>query len=268
MQYTRVKQAALNYGFHVYQPDKVVKEDFVQVLKQLSPDVIVVVAFGQLLSKEILDLPKYGCINIHASLLPKYRGAAPIQWSIIDREKRTGVTTMYMEQGLDTGDILEQAIVPIDDKDTGGTLHDKLASAGADLIVQTLKHLEQGQVLRTKQNEHLSCYAKMLDKNLGQIDFSMCAQDIERLVRALNPWPSAYTTLNHKNLKIWDAIVITREYPGDYGEIVEITKEMIVVKTKENALGIKSLQLEGKKRMLVSEFLRGYALTTGQNLGS
>lgn len=267
VQFTPVKQAALAYGFQVYQPIKVKDEEFVNQLKKLEPDVIVVIAFGQLLSKEILELPRYGCINIHASLLPKYRGAAPIQWSIIDGEKHTGVTTMYMEEGLDTGDILDTVEIPIEEKETGGSLHDKLAIIGADLIIQTLDNLEKGVSKRIKQDDLLSNYAKMIDKKLGLIDFSMRAVEIERLIRGLNPWPSAYTKLNDKTLKMWEATVIDKEYPGDNGEVVDITKDMIIIKTKEKALGIQSLQLEGKKRMSVSEFLRGYTLTIGQQLG-
>lgn len=267
IQYTPVKEAALKYDIPVYQPKQVKDTEFVNVLREINPDVMVVIAFGQILSKDILDIPKYGCINIHASLLPKYRGAAPIQWSIIDGEEITGVTTMYMNEGLDTGDMLDKEIVKISKKETGGSLHDKLAQVGSTLIIETLDKIEKGNISRVKQEDSESTYAKILDKKLGNIDFSMKAVEIERLIRGLNPWPSAYTKLNNKNLKIWDAEVIEKEYEGNFGEIVDINDDSLIVKTGENSLAIMSLQLEGKKRMDVVDFLRGYKLEIGQRLG-
>ena len=230
IQYTPVKEAALKYDIPVYQPKQVKDTEFVNVLREINPDVMVVIAFGQILSKDILDIPKYGCINIHASLLPKYRGAAPIQWSIIDGEGITGVTTMYMNEGLDTGDMLDKEIVKISKKETGGSLHDKLAQVGSTLIIETLDKIEKGNISRVKQEDSESTYAKILDKKLGNIDFSMKAVEIERLIRGLNPWPSAYTKLNNKNLKIWDAEVIEKEYEGNFGEIVDINDDSLIVK--------------------------------------
>ncbi len=264
LQYSPVKEAALKHNLKLYQPVRVKKnEEFYQILKGISPDVMVVVAFGQILPKEILELPRYGCINIHASLLPKYRGAAPIQWAVIDGEEKTGVTTMQMDEGIDTGDILETVEIVLDKKETGGSLFDKLAEAGAKLIVQTLTNLERGRITPAKQDDTKSSYAGMLEKKLGCIDFSNSAERIERLIRGLNPWPSAYTTLNGKTLKLWDADVLEEDYEGVYGEIVKTDKECIYVKTGRGTLVIQELQLEGKKRMDTATFLRGYQLEKG-----
>ncbi|MGN0395013.1 MAG: methionyl-tRNA formyltransferase, partial [Coprococcus sp.] len=199
---TPVKEKAISYNIPVYQPEKLRNEENVSIIRQLSPDAIVVAAYGQLLPESILNIPKFGCINIHASLLPKYRGAAPIEWSIINGEKETGVTTMYMAKGLDTGDMIEKMAVAIDDKDTGLTLHDKLAEAGAKLIVSTLAALEAGTAVRTPQDDSESCYASMLTKDMGRMDFSKDAAELERLIRGLQPWPCAYTTINNKNVKV------------------------------------------------------------------
>lgn len=265
---TPVKEKALEYGFLVYQPLKVKEASFVDILKKIAPDVIVVVAFGQILPKEILDFPKYGCINVHASLLPKYRGAAPIQWSVIDGEKETGITTMYMDAGIDTGDMLLQAVTPIESDETGGSLHDKLSQMGGSLLIQTLKQLEDGTAVRIKQDDSKSNYAKMLTKTLGEIDFNQPAEKIERLIRGLNPWPSAYSTLDGKTLKIWSAFVLEQEYNGNNGDIAEITKDAIIVKTGKGALAVTKLQLEGKKCMTADAFLRGYQLTDKSCLAS
>lgn len=259
-----VKEAALKHHLKIYQPERVKKnEEFYRILKEISPDVMVVVAFGQILPKEILTLPRYGCINIHASLLPKYRGAAPIQWAVINGEEKTGVTTMQMDEGLDTGDILETTEIILDKKETGGSLFDKLAKAGAELIVQTLTDLEQGKIIPVKQENSKSNYAGMLNKKLGCIDFSGSAESIERLIRGLNPWPSAYTFLNGKNLKLWAADALEEEYEGVCGEIVKTDRDCIYVKTGKGTLAVYELQLEGKKRMDTATFLRGYQLEKG-----
>ncbi len=268
VQFTPVKKVALEYGIEVFQPVKVKVAEAVEVLKGYEADVFVVAAYGQILSKEILDMPKYGCINIHASLLPKYRGAAPIQWSIIDGEKVTGVTTMMMDVGLDTGDMLDKCQVIIEDNETGGSLHDKLMVAGGELILETLKKLEEGTITRTKQNDADSCYAKMLDKKLGDIEFTKSAEEIERLIRGLNPWPSAYTRINGKNLKIWEAKVLDIEYEGECGQIVSVGKNQMIVKTGKGALDIKNLQIEGKKAMDIGDFLRGNVVEEGTVLGN
>ena len=277
VQMTPVKIQAMEYGIPVYQPAKVREASFVEVLKGLEADVYVVIAFGQILPKAVLELPKYGCINIHASLLPKYRGAAPIQWCVIDGEGETGITTMMMDVGLDTGDMLEKAVIPIEEKETGGSLHDKLSLAGGALILSTLKKLEEGTLVRTPQTDEGTCYAKMLTKSLGDIDWNQGAVSIERLIRGLNPWPSAYTMWNGKTIKIWAADVIAGREAADFlsesgvpaetgtapGTVVCSDKRGLVVCTGGGLLSIRELQMEGKKRMDTPAFLRGYPIPAG-----
>ncbi len=266
MQFSPVKEKALEYNLPVYQPVRVKEESFIETLASLEPEVIVVVAFGQILSKAILDMPKYGCINVHASLLPHLRGSAPIEWSIINGDKETGVTTMFMDVGIDTGDMLLKAATPIEATDTGATLRDRLGEMGAKLLIETLDGLKDGTITRQKQNDAESTYVKMLTKTMGQIDFTKSAEEIERLIRGLNPWPSAYTMLDGKTLKIWSAKVLpedTNELPGT---IVEVSKNTIVVQTGKGQLSLVELQLEGKKRMMVDAFLRGYQVAEGTML--
>lgn len=277
VQMTPVKIQAMEYGIPVYQPAKVREASFVEVLQGLEADVYVVIAFGQILPKAVLELPKYGCINIHASLLPKFRGAAPIQWCVIDGERETGITTMMMDVGLDTGDMLEKAVIPIEEKETGGSLHDKLSMAGGDLILSTLKKLEEGTLVRTPQTDEGTCYAKMLTKSLGDIDWNQGAVSIERLIRGLNPWPSAYTMWNGKTIKIWAADVIAGREAADFlsesgvsaetgtapGTVVCSDKRGLVVSTGGGLLSIRELQMEGKKRMDTPAFLRGYPIPAG-----
>lgn len=267
MQFPAVKEKALEHNIPVYQPKKIKDPEFLAMLESMKPDVIVVVAFGRILPKSVLELPKYGCINGHASLLPKYRGAAPIQWAVIDGEKESGVTTMYMDAGLDTGDMIQKKVVPLDKKETGGSLHDKLSLAGAKLLIETLKQLEEGTAVRTPQGEMTTEYAKMLDKSMGDIDWNRDAASIERLIRGLNPWPSAYTKLGEKTVKIWDADVLDEEWEGQNGQIVGFgegsKKDSILVKTGRGILAVKELQMEGKKRMTADAFLRGYPLELG-----
>ena len=228
---------------------------------------IVVVAFGQILPKEVLDIPRLGCVNVHASLLPKFRGAAPIQWAIIDGEKVTGVTTMLMDVGLDTGDMLLKTEVSVDAKETGGSLHDKLAAAGGELLERTLIGLEAGTIVPEKQDDSQAGeYARMLDKELGHIDFNQPAVVIERLIRGLNPWPSAYTYIDGKTLKIWEAEVLDRNYGCEYGEVAEVTRTSLIIQTGVGALSVKSVQLEGKKRMDISAFLNGYTIEKGTRM--
>ena len=265
---TPVKEKALSYGIPVYQPARVKKnEEFLNVLKEIQPDAIVVAAFGQILPREILELPKYGCVNIHASLLPKYRGAAPIQWAVIDGEKESGITTMMMDVGLDTGDMLEKTVIPLDPKETGGSLFEKLSQAGGKLILSTLDKLEKGTAVRTPQKDEDSTYAKMLTKSLGRIDWSMEAEAIERLIRGLNPWPSAYTSLHGKTLKLWDGDVLKETTDARPGQVVLCDPRRLVVAAGEGLLSIRQLQLEGKKRMDVETFLRGYSVKEGEILG-
>ena len=202
VQMTPVKEKALEYGIPVYQPVKARDPEFVSLLKEMKPDAMVVAAFGQLLPKTILDIPKYGCVNIHASLLPEYRGAAPIQFAVINGESVSGITTMMMAPTLDTGDILDQESVALDEKETGGSLHDKLSAIGGRLIIKTLKKLEDGTAVRTVQDEEKMTYFGMLKKSMGDIDWNQDAASIERLIRGLNPWPSAYTSWEGKTIKL------------------------------------------------------------------
>lgn len=263
--YSPVKECALAHDLPVYQPVRIRKEpEFIQTLRDMQPDVIVVVAFGQILPKEILDIPRLGCVNVHASLLPKFRGAAPIQWSIIDGEEVTGVTTMLMDVGLDTGDMLLKAEIPMDPKETGGSLHDKLAAVGGELLEKTLIGLEAGTIVPEKQDDSQAGeYARMLDKELGHIDFNQPAVVIERLIRGLNPWPSAYTYIDGKTLKIWEAEVFDRNYGCEYGEVAEVTRNCLIIQTGVGALSVKSVQLQGKKRMDIAAFLNGYTIEKG-----
>lgn len=259
VQFTPVKEKALELNIPVFQPEKVRNPEFVDILKQMNPDVIVVIAFGQILSKEILDLPKYGCINVHASLLPKYRGAAPIQWAVIDGQEFSGVTTMYMADGIDTGDMIDKTVVKLDKKETGGSLFDKLALEGGKLILETLEKLENHTATRTPQNEEEATHAGKITKELGEIDFHKSAVEIERLIRGLNPWPSAFTFLDGKVLKIWDADVVDEAVKEEPGTICSKNKKLKIA-TGEGYLDIKELQLEGKKRMDVISFLNGYQI--------
>ena len=265
--YTPVKEKALEHGLTVYQPRRAREPEFIEQMRALNPDVMVVVAFGQILPKELLDIPKYGCVNVHASLLPKYRGAAPIQWAVIRGEKVSGVTTMQMDVGLDTGDMLLKTEVPLAEDETGGSLHDKLSVLGGDLLIETLKGLEAGTIVPEKQDDSQSGeYARMLDKSLGKIDFSMRAEEIERLIRGLNPWPSAYTSYNNKTMKLWKARVVSggEAVPG---QVLAVDKKGFTVQTGDGALQILELQMEGKKRMDAGAFLRGCPLTAGEILG-
>ena len=264
MAFTPVKESALKLNIPIYQPEKVKDAEFVETLRKLNPDAIVVIAFGQILSKEILDLPKFGCINVHASLLPKYRGAAPIQWAVIDGEEKSGVCTMKMDEGLDTGDIIDCEEIELDAKETGGSLFDKLSVLGGELILNTLDKLEFGDATFIKQNDDESTYAKKMTKDLGQIDFSKDAVSIERLIRGLNPWPSAFTYLDGKVMKIWDADVVESE--GTPGEVISEDKNSFVIATGDKALKVYELQLEGKKRMKASDYLNGRSME-GKRLG-
>ena len=266
MQPTPVKAAAMKHGIPVYQPKKIRDPECVEELTKYQADVMVVIAFGQILPKSILEMTPYGCINVHASLLPKYRGAAPIQWAIIDGEQETGVTTMYMAKGLDTGDMIEHSIVSIGDDDTGETLTDKLAASGAQLILSTLEKLENGTAVRTPQDDSLNCYASMLNKGMGDIDFSEPAEKIERLVRGLQPWPCAYTRIGGKNVKIYGAKVVSREDGIAPGEITMVTKKTFAIACGQDALQITRLQPEGKKPMDAAAFLAGNKLTAGEHI--
>lgn len=265
--FSAVKEAAIKHNLTVYQPVKVREPEYLQLIRDLEPEVIVVAAFGQLLPKTLLDIPPFGCINVHASLLPKYRGASPIQAAILNGEEEAGVTIMYMDVKLDTGDMILWDSIHIAEDETGGSLHDKLAILGAELLVKVLKQLEDNIIIRIPQDDEEATHVKMLDKEMGNIDFTQPAINIERMIRGLNPWPSAYTTLNGKTLKIWSAQVINYTNDAKPGEIIEVGKDTLVVMTGKGALSIRELQLEGKKRLSCDAFLRGYPIEKGIILG-
>ncbi len=262
---TPVKEEALMHEIPVYQPKKVKNNpEFMDILKEIAPDIIIVAAFGQLIPKEILELPKFGCINIHASLLPKYRGAAPIQQAVIDGEKESGVTIMQMAEGLDTGDMISKIVIPLSPEETGGSLFGKLAQAGAELLIKTLPSIEQGTAEYEKQPEESPTpYAAMITKQMGLMDFNRQACELERLVRGLNPWPSAYTFINGKTLKVWKCKVSMEETEAVPGTVFLTDKEGIHVACGQGVLILTEVQLEGKKRMETEAFLRGYHIENG-----
>lgn len=263
MQFTPVKETAMKYDIPVFQPKKVREPECIEELRKYNADVMVVVAFGQILPKEILDMTPYGCINVHASLLPKYRGAAPIQWAVIDGEEVSGVTTMQMNEGLDTGDMIMKTEIVLDKKETGGSLFDKLSAEGAKLCVETLKALENKTATWEPQGETTTSYARMLDKELGNIKWEKTAIQIERLIRGLNPWPSAYTDWNGKVMKIWEADVVEKNAGAVPGTIVKVEKDGFYVQTGEGQIKVTALQIPGKKRMEADAFLRGYQIEEG-----
>lgn len=266
---TPVKECALRHGIPVFQPVKIKEPEAVAELEKYQADLFVVAAFGQLLSEEILNMPEYGCINIHASLLPAYRGAAPIQWAVLNGEKESGVTIMQMDKGLDTGDMLLKRSVELSPTETGDSLHDKLMHLGAELIVEALSKLEKGELVPEKQKDELSSYAKKLTKAMGQIDWSKDAVSLERWIRGLNSWPSAYTFFGGRTLKIWEAQVAEENgaQKAEPGQVVSVSREGFTVACGQGALQILSLQLEGKKRVLTREFLLGYQVEPGMILG-
>ena len=265
---TPVKEVALKHQIPVYQPKRVREAGFTETLGRLAPDVIVVAAFGQIITKEILDIPRFGCINVHASLLPAYRGAAPIQWAVINGEKESGVTIMQMDEGLDTGDMIDKVVVPLAQDETGGSLFDKLSQAGARLCVKVLKDLEEGNAVRVNQPEESTTpYPSMISKKMGEIDWNRSAKSIEQLIRGLDPWPSAYTKLQGKTLKLWKAEAQKENVPeGVPGEVVKVERDTFCIQTGDGILKIEEVQLEGKKRMDTAAFLRGFHLSQGERL--
>ena len=265
---TPVKETALKHGLKVFQPKRLRDPETIKTLEETPADAIVVIAFGQIVPASILHMKKYGCINVHGSLLPKYRGAAPIQWAVIDGERESGVTIMQMDEGLDTGDMLLKGSVVLDEKETSGSLFDKLSALGASLCVEALEKLEKGELTPEKQGESPTEYARMLTKEMGELDFSRDAVTLERLIRGFNPWPSAYTRLGDKTLKIWAADVCEKQDPKKQpGTVTEVAKQDFTVACGEGALKITELQLQGKKRMDTAAFLRGYHLEAGMKLG-
>lgn len=267
-----VKEYALQRGIPVFQPERLRQDGAFERIAQEAPDLIVVAAFGQILPKNLLELPKYGCINVHASLLPAYRGAAPIQRAVLDGQKESGVTIMQMDAGLDTGDILTQARIPLDDRETADSLYEKLADLGAKLLLETIPQIEAGTVTRTVQNDAEATYAAMLHSEMGEIDWSRSAQEIDRQIRGLNSWPCARTSVDGRRLKVWAALPVTGESAGETepapaGTIVRIDRQGPVVQTGDGLLVLTEVQPEGKKRMPADAYLRGARIGTGAVLG-
>jgi len=255
--FSPVKEFAIENNIPVLQPERVKNnQEFLETYQSLNPDVAVVVAYGKILPKEILDTPKYGSINVHGSLLPKLRGAAPIQWSIINGDKTAGVTTMYMDEGMDTGDMLLKAETEIGEKETAGELYDRLALMGAELIVETLDKLEKKQLSREKQNEEDATYAPMLNKETGKIDFNKTAKEIDCLIRGVTPFPGAYCVLNEKKFKVFDINIL--EESGNPGEVlVSDCKKGLIIGTADKAIELVEIQPENKKRMTAKQYLVG-----------
>ena len=259
---TPVKEFALEHDIPVYQPVKIRSEESVEYLKQYQADVFVVAAFGQILPKVILDMPRLGCVNVHGSLLPKYRGAAPIQWAVINGEKVSGNTTMLMGPGLDDGDMLLKSEIELAADETGGSLFDKLAIDGGKLAVKTIEALDRGEITPIPQDESKATHVGMISKEMGNVDWTKPADEIERLIRGLNPWPSAFSFIDGKQVKLWSATVV--DGTGEPGTIIDVNKNVFTVACGSQALEINELQLEGKKRMATGDFLRGYNLETGK----
>ena len=271
-----VKSWALEHDIEVFQPKKIRDEESVDCLSKIECDIAVVAAFGQILPKSILDMPRYGCINVHASLLPKYRGAAPIQWAILNGEKKSGVTIMQMGEGLDDGDMLLTREVMLDGTETGGSLFDDLAQLGGKAVVEALELIEQGSITPVKQDESVATHVSMINKELGRINWSDAAEKIERYVRGLNPWPSAYSSFKGKNLKIWRSHVVSSDEldsngvnAADYkaGQVCFVNKKCVFVATGDGVLSLDEIQLEGKKRMEIAPFLLGNDVLLGEELG-
>ena len=262
-----VKECALAHNIPVYQPAKMKDDEAFETLKKENADVFIVVAYGKILPERILNLPPYGCINVHASLLPKYRGAAPIQWSILEGEKKTGVTTMQMDTGLDTGDMLIKKEIEINENETGSTLHDKLSMLGSEVLIETLRALEKGELSPKKQDDSDTCYASMISKETAKIDFSKPAIEIERLVRAMNSYPMAWTYYEGKLLKIVTAKAVSGEEKAETGSITGVDSDKFTIKCGEGLLSVTEIQMEGKKRMSVSDYVKGNSFTVGTVLG-
>ncbi len=262
-----VKIKAEEYSIPVFQPQTLKDGSALEIIKNLNPDVIVVVAYGKFLPKEILDYPKYGCVNVHGSLLPNLRGASPIQWSIVTGAEKTGITTMLMDEGMDTGDMLDRVEVTIEYDDNFSTLHDKLAVAGSTLLCETLEKLEKGTANPVSQDDTLATYAPIIKKEMGKIDFSKDAHEIRNLVRAFDPWPSAFTFINGKRLKVINAEVADFTHNTDCGIVVENKKGLFVSSGNGTVLCLNTVQLEGSKAMSGADMLKGHPLEKGMKIG-
>jgi methionyl-tRNA formyltransferase len=259
-----VKEEAVRHNIPVYQPEKLKKDvESIELLKRINPDYIIVVAFGQILPQEVLDIPKYGCINLHASLLPRFRGAAPINWAIIKGDKKSGNTTMLMDIGLDTGDMLLKSQVVITDDMTAGELHDILMADGAELLVETIEKYTSNEIKPQKQNHDESIYAPMLNKDLAKINWQENCIAINNLIRGLNPWPIAHTLYHDETMKIYKAEPINRKTDFEPGYIINVTKEGMQVAAGEGSILVKTIQFPGGKPLSVEEYIRGNSIKVG-----
>lgn len=266
LQPTPVKEKALEYGMEVLQPEKIKgNEEFIHMIKDRNPDLIIVAAYGKILPPDLLNIPKLGCINIHASLLPKYRGAAPIHRSIINGEKQTGVTLMYMEEGLDTGDMIAVRATDIDSK-TVSMLHDELAVMGAELLIKMMPEIEAGTIHRTPQDDSQATYAPMVFKQDGHVDFSKSPQEAERLIRGLNSWPGAFAIYRGEPMKLWQAEPVQKKSDALFGTILSVSEKGIEVAAGGSVLLLKIIQMPGKKAMPVSEYIKGNKIESGERL--
>ncbi len=258
-----VKEIALEHGIPVYQPATLKDEAFAELLNELAPELIVVVAFGKILPKNVLDYPKYGCINVHGSLLPKYRGAAPIQRAIIDGEKTTGITTMYMEEGLDTGDMIEMYEIAIRDEDNFETMHDKLADLGAYALLSTIKVIESGKVKRYKQDDSLSTYANKIEKEDCLVDFTKSAEAIHNQIRGTSPFPLSFAFLNGRMIKFVSSFLTEKKSDKVAGTVISLEKGNIFISTGDGVIGIDGVLPEGKGRMKACDFINGRKVVVG-----
>ncbi len=267
MQHPPVKEFAVSQGITVLQPERIRNAEFVSELRNIHADVFIVVAYGQILSKEILDMPRFGCVNVHGSLLPELRGAAPIQWAVVNGDKKTGVTIMHMDIGIDTGDMILKSEMEISDDDTGGSVHDKMSELGAKTLLEALVQIESGVAVREKQDDSKSTHAPLLKKDTGFINWNEPSDKIIKLIKGLNPWPTAYTLYNGEQIKIWNAIKSSGFANKECGEIVDFVSSGFVVKTQDGAIIVTEIQVQGSKRMSTPDYLRGHSLTKNTILG-
>ncbi|ACL75881.1 methionyl-tRNA formyltransferase [Ruminiclostridium cellulolyticum] len=264
-----VKEFALEHGIKVLQPAKIKTPEFVEQIRELGPDLLITAAYGKIISKDMLDVPPLGCINVHGSLLPAYRGAAPIHWSIINGEKVTGITTMFTDVGLDTGDMLLKRELEISSDMTAGELHDEMAILGAEVLKDTLIHLKNGTLVRSPQDDALSSYAPIITKEVGLIDWNKTVQQVHNLVRGTNPWPGAFTFINESKMRVWKTCIVDFGNSQEHcpGEIVSVDDKGILVKCCDGYIMIKELQFDSSKRMKVRDYIRGNKIDTGEKLG-
>ncbi|WP_010252409.1 methionyl-tRNA formyltransferase [Acetivibrio cellulolyticus] len=263
-----VKEYALEHGIDVLQPEKVKTEEFTNIIKDINPDLLVTAAYGKILPKSVLDIPKYGCINVHGSLLPKYRGAAPIQWSVINGEKVTGITTMFTDVGMDTGDMLLKGEIEITEGMTAGELHDRLSILGAEVLKETLVRLKEGTLERAPQSDAEATYASMMTKDTGLVDWTRSSKEIHNLIRGTNPWPGAYTYYNGGKMKIWITSVVSEDkHDLRAGTICEVGKNGIVIACGTGKLNIKEVQFESCRKMCVEDYICGHKMDEGEILG-